>query len=524
MTTITTSFLPSRHGFRFVNDFRNPVGAFSTWGRCNGMSQTALDYFNANQPAPSITNVNFELPLQSSLCAAITAEHAVQLFATRTSSDGTTIVGRTLRGSDLGSWGTCVRGSTTLAPAATCWGPNRTDMLVVGNDSQLYIASFDGATLSDSRRDCNGGYLGFNLLGGKTLVQPAIASPHAGQLNVYYVNGDDASVSFRAYSTATAWADPVRLGGVVTSGCAAVANSAYSAAYARGGDHAMWTCESVSGGAHSWRSLGGLFTSGPAAASPGPGRVELYARGMDGCIWQNIRDGATWLGWNSLGAPSGGTKEEAPAAIAAYGLMEVFARSNDDRTWRRRWEGGAWHDWELVDAISDPANRLTSAIADRNFTSTLGPIIAAITFGLGVPLPAMTAGRYVIWPGRTDDETFRWSATEEIPKLIQSLSRGVPMALGLIAYEGFGHEVVAFGLESDSDLPPGSFPLPGDFRYHIRVYDPNHPNCDNNRISFDGRDLRRTIDARHPAISSSTGEKWRGFFVRDDYHAQTPPL
>ncbi|HYJ52852.1 MAG TPA: hypothetical protein VEW04_06745, partial [Allosphingosinicella sp.] len=80
-------------------------------------------------------------------------------------------------------------------------------------------------------------------------------------------------------------------------------------------------------------------------------------------------------------------------------------------------------------------------------------------------------------------------------------------------------------LESDSNLPPGSFELPGDFQYSIRIYDPNHPGCDNVRISFTGRDLRRRpINEDEPAIRSSTQEKWRGFFVRDDYRASPPPI
>jgi hypothetical protein len=66
--------------------------------------------------------------------------------------------------------------------------------------------------------------------------------------------------------------------------------------------------------------------------------------------------------------------------------------------------------------------------------------------------------------------------------------------------------------------------LPGDFPYDIRVYDPNHPGCDNVRISFHGGSLRSAIpNADAAAIRSSTGEVWRGCFVRDDYSPAPPP-
>jgi hypothetical protein len=73
-------------------------------------------------------------------------------------------------------------------------------------------------------------------------------------------------------------------------------------------------------------------------------------------------------------------------------------------------------------------------------------------------------------------------------------------------------------------LPPGSFDLPGNFGYSIHIYDPNHPGCDNVRISFHGRDLGRSINEATAATRSSTGEVWRGCFVRDDYVVDTPPL
>jgi hypothetical protein len=300
------------------------------------------------------------------------------------------------------------------------------------------------------------------------------------------------------------------------------------AAYVRGNDQAIWECQQTGYGPPLWRPVGpeGRFSSGPAAASPSLGRIELYGRGLDRAIWQNIRDGDSWSGWVSLGGPPGGADIQAPAAVAAPGLMQVFAHDGDGRTWTRRWQSGAWQDWRLIDLISDASRRLTDAIMARNMSSTVTPIIVSFATAT-VAAPAIQAlypwGKYILWLSRSDDETFRWTATEELPKLIASLRAGIPVPLGLMAHGSSGHEVVAYGLETDADLDHGGA-LPGDFQFHIRVYDPNHPGCDDNRISFDGRDLRRGIDEHSPAITSSTGEHWRGCFVRDDYRPSPPPV
>jgi hypothetical protein len=77
--TITTGFVPSVHGFRFPNQFRNFFGAIETYGRCNGMAWHALDYFNAGRPVPAITDVDFERGLASGLAASRLVRFARQL-------------------------------------------------------------------------------------------------------------------------------------------------------------------------------------------------------------------------------------------------------------------------------------------------------------------------------------------------------------------------------------------------------------------------------------------------------------
>lgn len=526
--TITTSFLPSRDGFAFPNQFRN--GTFNTYGRCNGMAWTALDYFHAGRPIPAITEVDFERPLESGLAAAITPDGIVQLFAWRW-GDPRQLVGKTLRGRDFADWGRCFQArGPIIAPAACSWAPDRTDLLIVKAEHQLWHVWHDGPVLSSARRDCSGRSPGdFETLEFQTDRQPAIASPFPDRLEVYAIGLHDRALWFRFHERGWhGWDSMGRPPGLeITSGCAAVSQVGFMAGYVRGSDNAMWEMAWEGGGWQPWRAVGdGRFTSGPAAASPFPGRVELYGRGLDGAIWLAIRTGSVWSGWSSLGAPPGGAREEAPAAVAAHGLLDLFVRGNDGKVWRRTWQNGGWLDWEAIEStISDESRRLTHAIYWKMMTSTHNILIPATGFfGFGL-LFLGPVRNYITWRTPSNEQTFRWTATDELRKLQNVLTQG-PIPLGLLDYSGgWGHEVVAFGLESDSNLPPGSFEPPGDFSYSIRVYDPNHPGCDDVRISFDGRDIRRrTINESAPAIRSSTGETWRGCFVRDDYRPDTPPV
>jgi hypothetical protein len=528
--TISTAFLPSRHGFVFPNQFRNGR-AITTFGRCNGMAWTALDYFNAGRSPPDVGAVDFERPLESPLAAAITPDGTVQLFAWRYGGPND-LVGKTVRGVSFGDWGRCIRlkgGSVGLA--ACCWGPGRTDLLVGGEDGRLRHIWYEGPALSDERRQCSGLFAtdpdpSPDPTAFWTDRQPAIAAPFPDRLELWAV-GRDRNLWFRYYDGDWhGWNSRGRpLGRDIPSGCAAVSHHGFMGGYVRGADGAMWEQAWENGGWQPWRSVGGSFTSGPAAASPFPGRVELYGRAPDGRIHIAIREGRNWGPWASLGMPPGGARDEAPAAVARSGLLDLFVRANDARTWRRRWEGGGWHDWEMIESpVSTTSKRLTDAIYSKMMTSTHDALIPATIFlGLGLPFIGPKAN-FITWRTPSNETTFGWSATGELRKLHTLLPRG-PVPLGLLDFTSWGHEVVAFGLESDSNLPPGSFELPGDAGYGIRIYDPNHPGCDNIRINFHGRDLRRSpITADSPALRSSTGEPWKAFFVRDDYAAAPPPV
>lgn len=103
-----------------------------------------------------------------------------------------------------------------------------------------------------------------------------------------------------------------------------------------------------------WESLGGGFTTGPAAASPGPGRLDLFGRGEDLALWHARFAHGRWSDWVSLG---GGLTSRPAAASRTRGSLTVFAKGTDNALWRRSHFRGPWSRWESLggELISGPA-------------------------------------------------------------------------------------------------------------------------------------------------------------------------
>lgn len=527
-TSYTTAYVPSVHGFHFPNEFRFELGAINFWGRCNGMAAVSLDFFNAGRAAPPTTHVEFENKPRSGPAATL-GNGVVQLFCLQDGPFGDRPAGRVLRGGSFGNWNYCADAQGRYGIAAAVWPSGNTNILMVGTDDQIYHLNF-GGLLAEQTRSCAGALPWLGHIGGVTGHAPALAAPYEGRLEAYAVGKDDRAMYFRFFEGGSwrGWASLKHPDGITfNSAPAAVGWYGFMSVFARGTDGALWQRAWRDGGWQPWESIGGQFTSGPAACSPFPGRIEVYGRGLDGAIWINIWADGAWNGWHSLGRPDVGLSSDAPAAVGAHGLLQVYAKASDETFWRRRWEAGAWQPWERVhNDVSDDARRLTDQILERMLATTHRRLIPA-TLALGTGLPFLgPVANYVTWRPRSDEECYGWSATDELRKLIETLRAGRPLPLGLIAYSGWGHEVVAFGLESDVDLPPGSYEsyaLPAGRPWRIKVYDPKYPGCDNIVITLDPNSTQ-LFEGRRNRIRSSTGELWRGFFVRDDYRPEAPPL
>jgi hypothetical protein len=79
-----------------------------------------------------------------------------------------------------------------------------------------------------------------------------------------------------------------------------------------------------------WRdiSFGGLFTASPTAVSPGPGRLEVYARGTDNLLYRNrsFDSGATWDVWREVDPNNRKQLGSSPDAVIVGGQTNVTAR------------------------------------------------------------------------------------------------------------------------------------------------------------------------------------------------------
>jgi len=172
---------------------------------------------------------------------------------------------------------------------------------------------------------------------------PAAASRGPGDLHLF-ARAADGTVLERHW-TGGAWTEWSSLGGVATSGPAAAAYGNAINVFVRGGDGGIYQ-DSLSGGAWSgWRSLGGFSTSAPAAAwRRGPlNYFDLAIKGGDNAIWfETFVPGRGWSGWTSLG----GNLTSAPALNSQQdGVVNVWGRGTDATLMQKYWDGSQWSGW-----------------------------------------------------------------------------------------------------------------------------------------------------------------------------------
>jgi serine protease AprX len=86
-----------------------------------------------------------------------------------------------------------------------------------------------------------------------------------------------------------------------------------------------------------WQPLGGGLRSGPAVASRGPGRLDVFVRGTDDALWQRSFGPGGWGNWQ----PLGGLTTAEPAAVSSEDAsIDVFVRGTDNALWQRSFGPG----------------------------------------------------------------------------------------------------------------------------------------------------------------------------------------
>jgi hypothetical protein len=270
-------------------------------------------------------------------------------------------------------------------------------------------------------------------------------------------------------------------------------------------------------------------------------RLNIYAIGRDGKLWRKTKvirilaSGISfWQEWE---------QEEVPYDPIMLPLKTAVSNKNWETVGKYVWLIGTV---VVTVAVGALAGAVTGAVIGAGIGAGVFGLFGAIVGGIVGGLIGLIAGavataavivptallifiaatgsarNFLTWRVPSIDTTFRWSSTDELRKLVEILKRGQPVALGIMYDDGStGHEVVAYGIESDIAMEPETYPA--NFAWHIKVYDPDQPGCDNATITIDPNFMNpdHTISRK---IYSSKDDIYKGVFVRDDYTPSPPPL
>jgi len=103
-----------------------------------------------------------------------------------------------------------------------------------------------------------------------------------------------------------------------------------------------------------WEGLGvpssaNTLSSSPTATSSGPGRLNVFARGSDGDLWGNWFAGG-WGGWGDVGCCLAGDVSASVAATSQVPLtVDVFVVGTQHDLYRKANSNGYWADWQFLD-------------------------------------------------------------------------------------------------------------------------------------------------------------------------------
>jgi len=127
--------------------------------------------------------------------------------------------------------------------------------------------------------------------------------------------------------------------------------------FVRGTDNCLYTKSWDGKQWHNWFQLGvEQISSDPAAVSWGPNRIDVFARGTDNCLYTKSWDGNQWRNWFQLGVEK---ISSGPAVCSwAPGRLDVFVRGTDNCLYTKSWDGNQWQNWcqlGVEQISSDPA-------------------------------------------------------------------------------------------------------------------------------------------------------------------------
>lgn len=145
--------------------------------------------------------------------------------------------------------------------------------------------------------------------------------------------------------------------------------------FARGEDGGLWQ-EYYSGGWSGWAPLNVSLDSSPSVSSWGVGRLDLFYVGTDGSLdhyWYSTGSGG-WQSVESLGTPPGVSIVGAPAAVSwGSGRIDVFVRGSNNQLYQEWYGNGAWQPWVSLGGDINSSPTVTTWGPQRLDVFSTGP-------------------------------------------------------------------------------------------------------------------------------------------------------
>ena len=192
-----------------------------------------------------------------------------------------------------------------------------------------------------------------------TTPPPATAAPPVGAAvdlapgNVaVFARSASTNVAYRSFDGAS-WAGWIEIPPSLTSGIAVVGDASGLYVFGRGTDGLVHCNRRVG---EQWLGdtpLAGLHATSDVRAVSFQGAIHAFVRGSDRALWHGTMTGGTWQGWSSLG----GSFTSNPAAAASAAGLFVFARDAGYDLQYNVLAGPAWNGWTPLAAnvASDPS-------------------------------------------------------------------------------------------------------------------------------------------------------------------------
>ena len=225
-------------------------------------------------------------------------------------------------------------------PAVASWGSGRLDVFARGTNDGLYQKTYT----------TTGGWSSWQSLGGTLTSSPAATSRNPGGLTVF-VRGPDGGIWYRDYM-AGSWGPWAPIGGSVAANTGpAVASwgSGRLDVFVECTNGALYQkTYTTTGGWSGWQYLGGTLTSGPGATSRNPGGLTVFFRGTDGAIWYRDYVAGSWGPWASIG---GSVAANTGPAVASWGSgrLDVFVECTNGALYQKTYTTtGGWSGWQYL--------------------------------------------------------------------------------------------------------------------------------------------------------------------------------